>query len=58
MISALAAKNGVTEIQWCLSYPSTFSKQDKLNYSKTWQKITQELQKTTGIINHSPNYDH
>ena len=57
IISALAAKNGIKEIQWCLSYPSSLSQQQKRDYAKTWQNITQELQQTTGIIQHSPNYD-
>jgi hypothetical protein len=53
-ISALAAKNGVRQIQWSVSYPSAFSNADRTRYVQTWQNLTQELQEKTGIIHISP----
>ncbi len=53
-ISALAAKNGVKQIQWSISYPSAFSNSDRAKYVQTWQNLTQELQEKTGIIHNSP----
>jgi len=53
-ISALAAKNGVRQIQWSVSYPSAFSNADRTRYVQTWQSLTQELQEKTGIIHSSP----
>ena len=48
-VSAIAAKEGVQQIQWCISYPTAFSKNDKNKYEKTWQDLTEELQAQTGI---------
>ena len=48
-ISAIAAKEGVQQIQWCISYPTAFSRRDKNRYAKTWQDLTEELQAQTGI---------
>ncbi|WGV28560.1 hypothetical protein [Halotia branconii] len=48
-ITAMAAKRGVGEIQWCLSYPSKISLFDKRKYLKIWQDLIQDLQRKTGI---------
>lgn len=48
-ITALAAKNGVNQIQWALSFPSAFSRGDKTRYAQTWQDLTVDLQTKTGI---------
>ncbi|MCL2925802.1 MAG: hypothetical protein MGF17_14595, partial [Trichodesmium sp. MAG_R04] len=47
--STIAAQEGVIEIQWCISYPTTFSRRDQNRYAKTWQDLTEELQAQTGI---------
>jgi hypothetical protein len=56
-ITALAAKAKVSEIQWCLSYPSAFSKGDRNHYAKVWQDVIGELVKTTGIEHKYPEID-
>jgi hypothetical protein len=48
-ISAIAAKQGVKQIQWSISYPSAFSNQDLNQYEKIWKNIAAELQLKTGI---------
>ncbi|MEM8719539.1 MAG: hypothetical protein AAGE84_09560 [Cyanobacteria bacterium P01_G01_bin.39] len=53
-ISALAANEGVEQIQWSVSYLSTFSKLDIRSYAKFWHNIITELQQTTGIIHQHP----
>lgn len=54
-ISALAAKNGVKEIQWCISYPSAFSRNETTRYVQEWRKLTEELQIKTGITHKYPD---
>jgi hypothetical protein len=49
IISAYAAKDKIKEIEWAISYPSAFSEIETEDYRKNWEKITQELKKTTGI---------
>jgi hypothetical protein len=49
MVSALAAKAGVKEIQWSISYPSAFSRSNTNAYAKIWRDLTENLQKHTGI---------
>ncbi len=49
MISALAAKAGVGSVQWSVSYPSAFSRAEINAYAKTWNDLTKELQKRTGM---------
>jgi hypothetical protein len=49
IISAYAAKDKIKEIEWAISYPSAFSEIETENYRENWEKITQELKKTTGI---------
>jgi hypothetical protein len=56
-ITALAAETGVSEIQWSLSYPSAFSKRDRLHYVSLWQSIVEELQPKTGIKQNYPEID-
>jgi hypothetical protein len=48
-ISAQAMKNGVTSIQWRLSYPATFSKDDKESYVNTWNECSTKLNNLTGL---------
>ncbi|WP_414567055.1 hypothetical protein [Nostoc sp. CCY 9925] len=54
-ITAMAAKRGVSQIQWCLSYPSKISLFDKRKYVKIWQDLTQDLEEKTGIKHICPN---
>lgn len=56
-ITALAAKTGIAQIQWSLSYPSAFSNSDKTKYAQTWEDIGNELQAKTGIQHFSPKLD-
>ncbi|MCF2151463.1 hypothetical protein IQ276_034645 [Desmonostoc muscorum LEGE 12446] len=57
-ITALAAKKSVSQIQWCLSYPSTISLDDKEKYLHIWQDLTKDLQEKTGIKHICPEiYD-
>lgn len=49
LISAYATKDKIEKIEWAISYPSAFSEIETEGYRKNWQKITQELKKTTGI---------
>ena len=50
-ISALAAKQGVSKIEWLLSYPSAFSRNDRIAYAKVWgEDLTDsEFAPKTGI---------
>jgi hypothetical protein len=48
-ISAIAASQGVQQIQWSLSYPPDISSAERTRYLRLWQTITQELQPQTGI---------
>jgi hypothetical protein len=56
-ITALAARNGVKQIQWSLSFPSAFSSQDQILYAQNWQGITQDLQMRCGITHLCPEVD-
>jgi hypothetical protein len=49
LISVEAANNHVRKINWSISYPSAFSRNDKNLYKVTWQRIIEDLNKTTGI---------
>lgn len=53
-ISALSAKAMIREINWCFSYPSAFSEEDKLTYHKVWSDVTKELIPKTGITHSCP----
>ncbi|MEM8719533.1 MAG: hypothetical protein AAGE84_09530 [Cyanobacteria bacterium P01_G01_bin.39] len=54
-ISALAASEGVQEIEWSLSYPSAFSRGDIRNYGLVWSNLTKELVNSTGIKHNIPD---
>lgn len=56
-ITALAANNGIKEIQWCLSYPSAFSRSDRTRYFRNWDTLTKQLQAKTGITQICPKPD-
>lgn len=56
-IAAIAAKNGVKNIQLSLSFPSAFSPKEQQNYAILWQRLTKELAAKTGIIQNSPAKD-
>ncbi|MDJ0716936.1 MAG: hypothetical protein QNJ54_22420 [Prochloraceae cyanobacterium] len=56
-ITAMAAKNGVKQIQWALSYPSAFAKSDRIKYARNWQDITKDLETRTGIKHFCPELD-
>jgi hypothetical protein len=56
-ITAIAAKNGVRQIQWSLSYPSAFSRSDRTKYARNWKNFTDDLQAKTGIIHFCPEPD-
>jgi hypothetical protein len=47
----------VKEIQWAISYPSAFSRNDVSTYAKTWKDLTAELQKRTAINHLCPAQD-
>ena len=53
-ITAMAANNGVRQIQWAFSYPSTFSRSDKTRYTAYCKHFTEDLQDKTGIIHICP----
>lgn len=55
-ITAIAAKNRVSQIQWSLSFPSAFSKHDQKTYVQTWSDLTKELQQKTGIKQYCPEF--
>jgi hypothetical protein len=57
IISALAARAGVKEILWAISYPSAFSRNDIRTYAKTWATLTADLQSRTGITQQCPSQD-
>lgn len=54
-ISAQLAKKNVKGIQWCVSYPSAFSRQDIADYLNSWQAIVDELKTTTGLEHIPPS---
>jgi hypothetical protein len=49
IVSAIAAKQGVKQIEWSISYPSAFSRRDLTQYAQSWKEIAAELQTKTGI---------
>lgn len=49
-ISAQAVKNGVTQIQWAISYPTAFSKRDKRSYVNIWNDCSNKLGQFTGLV--------
>ena len=54
-ISALATQAGIDTIEWCVSYPSAFSKTSLTTFHRNWEEITQELSPKTGINYSCPN---
>ncbi len=56
-ITAIAAKNGVKQIQWAFSYPSAFSRSDRTKYARNWRNITKDLESKTGIDHLCPEPD-
>ncbi|MGL5873606.1 MAG: hypothetical protein ACRC2R_14765 [Xenococcaceae cyanobacterium] len=56
-VSALAANEGIKEIQWALSHPSAFSRGDRTRYIRTWRELTEKLQEKTGITQICPEQD-
>ncbi len=54
IITAVAAKKGVKQIEWSISYPSAFSRRDLTQYARNWKDITTELQQKTGIAQICP----
>jgi hypothetical protein len=49
LISAIAAKQQVKQIEWNISYPSAYSQQEIEKYTRSWQAIIVDLEKNTGI---------
>ncbi|MBD2663531.1 hypothetical protein B6N60_03427 [Richelia sinica FACHB-800] len=54
-LTANAVNKQVKTIQWCISYPPNFSREDKYEYAQMWKDITQELQNKTGVKHLCPN---
>jgi hypothetical protein len=54
IITAIAAKQGVKQIEWSISYPSAFSRRDLTQYVRNWKDITTDLHKQTGITQICP----
>lgn len=48
-ISANAVKQGAKDIKWMLSYPSTFSKDERNQYASTWVNLLKSSSVSTGI---------
>ncbi len=53
-ITAQAAANHASGIQWSISYPSAFSKGDRRTYAINWRNITQVVEEATGITQNCP----
>ena len=49
LITAEAAKKHVRKIEWTISYPSAFSRNDKGRYISAWKDIVEDLGAKTGI---------
>jgi len=49
LISAEAAQAHVRNMEWVVSYPSSFSSWDKGHYKANWEKIVGELNAKTGM---------
>ena len=48
-ITALAAKQGISQIEWFISYPSAFSQVDLNTYYDNWQYVTKDIESFTSI---------
>lgn len=55
-ITAMAVQDegGARRIQWCLSYPSAFSRRDQRRLASVWQSITEDLAQSTGVKHGCP----
>jgi len=49
LISANAAANGARELQWSVSYPSAFSRNEVARYRRVWVELCSELNELTGL---------
>ena len=49
LITAEAANKHVRKIEWTISYPSAFSREDKSRYISAWKDIVEDLGAKTGI---------
>jgi len=56
-ITAQAVKQGIDEIIWSVSFPSTLSLKEQDEYAKNWEVLTQTIQQQTGVIQVSPQPD-
>ena len=54
-ISALALKSGIKQIRWLLSFPSAFSKPERIAYVTAWKDLTRELMPRTGLNYECPD---
>ena len=50
MISSNAAASGASQIEWSVSYPSAFSRNESRGYRKCWADLCTDLQGDTGIV--------
>ncbi len=50
MIAAQAAQDEVHTIEWAVSYPSAFSRQETNKYTTTWAKLLHDLNDISGQI--------
>jgi len=53
-ITATAVKNNVKTIQWSISYPSSFSRDETSGYIGEWERLTENLRESTGITHNCP----
>jgi hypothetical protein len=49
MISSNATAAGAAQINWSVSYPSAFSRNEARNYRKCWDDLCKDLREFTGI---------
>ena len=49
LISANAAASGASDIQWSISYPSVFSKNEVARYKRLWSSLCDDLSRHTGL---------
>jgi hypothetical protein len=51
VISSNASASGATQVNWSVSYPSAFSRNEARSYRKCWNDLCTELSAATGIDN-------
>ncbi len=56
-ISAIATAEKINEIHWCISYPTAFSKTDKMTFHRSWLEICDHLAPKTGLKYLVPQID-